>query len=260
MSKGKKLHDKKQKIVFDVQNSGIINENITWSNLKLKKPLELTAKTSNQKLLFKSIKENLITFAVGSAGSGKTLISVNRCLDEFIKGNYEKMIFTRPCIEANGENLGFLPGNLNEKIYPYMMPVFDFLGDYIDYKQIEMMIKEGYIQTLPLAYMRGCTFRNSFVIGDEFQNTKPEQVKMFLTRIGENCKIVITGDPRQSDIKGRNGLSHAIELLSDVNGIGIVEFNEDDILRHPMVAMIEKKYNGYSSNCNGNGSCNGNAS
>lgn len=189
-----------------------------------------------------------------------TLISVNRCLDEFIKGNYDKMIFTRPCIEANGENLGFLPGNLNEKIYPYMMPIFDFLGDYLDYKQIEMLIKENRIQTLPLAYMRGVTFRNAFVLADEFQNTKPEQMKMFLTRIGDGCKIVITGDPKQSDIKGKNGLSHAIELLSDVDGIGVVKFNEDDILRHPMVAIIEKKYNGYSSNCNGNGSCNGNVS
>jgi phosphate starvation-inducible PhoH-like protein len=248
MSKGKKLQDKKQKIVLDVRNPEIVNENISWSNLKLKKSIEITAKTQNQKLLLKSIRDNLITFAVGSAGSGKTLLSVNRCLDEFIKGNYDKMIFTRPCIEANGENLGFLPGNLNDKISPYMMPIFDFLGDYLEHKQIEMMIREGYIQTIPLAYMRGYTFRNSFVIGDEFQNTKPEQVKMFLTRIGENCKIVITGDPKQSDIKCKNGLSHAIELFADTDQIGIVEFNEDDILRHPMVALIEKKYNGYSSN------------
>jgi phosphate starvation-inducible protein PhoH and related proteins len=253
MSKSKKTLTKKQKLVLDVQNADMINENVAWTNLELKKPLSLTAKTEHQKLLFKSIEDNLITFAVGSAGSGKTMISVNRCLDEFVKGNYDKMIFTRPCIEANGENLGFLPGNLNDKISPYMMPIFDFLSDYLDYKQVESMIRAGYIQTLPLAYMRGCTFRNAFVIGDEFQNTKPEQVKMFLTRIGENCKIVITGDPKQSDIKGKNGLAHAIELFADTDQIGIVEFNEEDILRHPMVAIIEKKYNGYSSNGNGNG-------
>lgn len=252
MSKSKKAGDKKQKLVLELQNNDMLNETIPWGNLKLKKSLELTAKTPNQKSLLQSIDNNLITFAVGSAGSGKTLIAVNRCLHEFITGKYSKMIFTRPCIEANGENLGFLPGNLNDKIYPYMMPIFDFLGDYLDYKQIESMIREGYIQTLPLAYMRGITFRNSFVVGDEFQNTKPEQIKMFLTRIGENCKIVITGDPKQSDVKCKNGLSDAIERFADTNQIGIVEFNEEDVLRHPMVALIEKKYNGCFIH-NGNG-------
>ena len=159
-----------------------------------------------------------------------------------MEGKYDKMIFTRPCVEANGENLGFLPGDLNEKIHPYMFPIFDFLSDHLSLKQIEWHIKAGSIMTLPLAFQRGVTFCNSFVLLDEGQNTTPEQIRMFLTRIGKNCKVVITGDPLQTDIKNKNGLVDACERLEGIKDIGIVVMSKEDIMRNPIVAEIEERY------------------
>lgn len=204
--------------------------------------IHVTAKNDHQKELLRSIKDNVVTIVDGPAGSGKTMLSVISGLREFTLGHYSKMIFTRPCVEANGENLGFLPGDLNEKIHPYMYPIFDFLSEYLPSKQIEGMMKSEVIMTLPLAFQRGLTFRNSFVLLDEAQNTTPSQVRMFLTRIGENCKIVITGDPEQSDIKKKNGLVDACERLGGVKGLGIVHFTSEDIVRHPIVVEIEEKY------------------
>jgi phosphate starvation-inducible PhoH-like protein len=209
---------------------------------RTKTRITVTAKSENQKELLKSIKENLVTIVAGPPGSGKTMLAVVSGLREFIMGKYDKMIFTRPCVEANGENLGFLPGDLNEKIHPYMYPIFDFLSDYLSTKQIEGYIKSESIQTLPLAFQRGMTFRNAFVLLDEGQNTTPEQIRMFLTRIGANCKVVITGDPLQTDIKSKNGLVDACERLEGVNGLGIVTLSKEDIVRNPIVAEIESRY------------------
>ena len=217
-------------------------------NLKTKKPVVISAKTENQKKLLKSIKENIVTIVSGYPGSGKTLLAVVSGLREFMMGKYEKMIFTRPCVEANGESLGFLPGDLNEKIHPYMIPIFDFLSEYLTVQEIDYLVSSQKIITLPLAFQRGCTFKNSFVILDEGQNTKPDQIRMFLTRIGENCKIVITGDPYQSDIKGKNGLMDSITRLEGVNNLGIVYFGKEDILRNPIVAEIEERYEGLNHN------------
>ncbi len=207
-----------------------------------KQRLSVTAQSPNQKALLKSIKENLVTIVAGPPGSGKTMLSVVSGLREFIMGKYKKMIFTRPCVEAVGENLGFLPGDLHEKIHPYMYPIFDFLSDYLTPKQIEAYLKSEEITTLPLAFQRGMTFRNSFVLLDEAQNTRPEQIRMFLTRIGENCKVVITGDPLQSDIRDTNGLVDACERLKGVDNLGIIEFSKEDILRNPIVVDIEQRY------------------
>ncbi len=204
--------------------------------------IAVTAKGDNQKKLLKSIKENLVTIVAGPPGSGKTMLAVVSGLREFTMGKYDKMIFTRPCVEANGENLGFLPGDLNEKIHPYMFPIFDFLSDYLSTKQIEGYIKSEEIMTLPLAFQRGMTFRNAFVLLDEGQNTTPDQIRMFLTRIGENCKVVITGDPLQTDIKGTNGLVDACKRLEGVNDLGIVRFTNKDIVRNPIVVEIEERY------------------
>ena len=170
------------------------------------------------------------------------MLAVVSGLKEFVSGQYKKMIFTRPCVEANGENLGFLPGDLNEKISPYMYPIFDFLSDYLNAKQIEEYIKSEFITTLPLAFMRGVTFKDAFVILDEAQNTKPEQIRMFLTRIGDNCKVVLTGDPNQTDIGTKNGLVDACERLKGVSSLDIVKFTNDDIIRNPIVAEIEERY------------------
>jgi phosphate starvation-inducible protein PhoH and related proteins len=208
----------------------------------IKPKISITAKNDNQKLLLKSIKENLITIASGPAGTGKTLLSVVSGLRDFTRDKYKKIIFTRPCVEANGENLGFLPGNLNEKIHPYMYPIFSFLSDYLSHSQIEEYLKEEKIMTLPLAYMRGVTFTEAFVLLDESQNTTPEQVRMFLTRIGEKSKIVLTGDPFQSDVRGKNGLDDACERLCGVEDIGIIRLTKEDIVRSPMVAKIEDRY------------------
>jgi phosphate starvation-inducible PhoH-like protein len=206
------------------------------------KRISVTAKSENQKTLLKAIKDSTITIVSGPPGSGKTKLSVVSGLREFIMGRYDKMIFTRPCVEANNENLGFLPGDLNEKIHPYMYPIFDFLSDYMTDKQIEGFVKTEKIKTFPLAFMRGCTFRNSFVLLDEAQNTNPEQIRMFLTRIGENCKIVITGDPYQTDIRGKNGLVDACERLEGVLGLSVVRFTKEDIVRNPIVTAIEERY------------------
>ena len=209
-----------------------------------KKIVSLSAKTETQKDLFKSIKNNIITIATGPAGTGKTKVSVVCALELFLKCKYGKIIFTRPCIEADGENLGFLPGDLNEKISPYMIPIFDFLSDYMDKVQIEKLIEENKIMTLPLAFMRGVTFQNAFVLLDEAQNVTPKQMRMFLTRIGENTKVVMTGDPNQSDIKGTNGLVDIVTRLDNLSDIGIVHFGVEDIVRHEIVKVIEARYDG----------------
>lgn len=209
---------------------------------RLKKKISISAKTKNQRDLLKSIKSNLITIASGPPGTGKTLLSVVSALDAFFQCRYGKIIFTRPCIEAAGESIGFLPGDLNEKISPYMMPIMDYLSDYMDKNQIARMMNNEDIQTVPLAFMRGCSFRNAFVLLDEAQNTTPKQMKMFLTRIGENCKVVLTGDPNQSDISGLNGLTDMTTRLEGVSDIGIVNLYEEDIMRHDIVKLIEEKY------------------
>jgi len=225
---------------------GVKKKEIKSSTRGIAKPIakriSITAKSENQKKLLKSIKENLVTITAGPAGSGKTLLAVVSGLREFVMGNYDKMIFTRPCVEANGENLGFLPGDLNEKINPYMYPIFEFLADYLTQDQIEYYMKENLFQTLPLAYQRGCTFKNAVVILDEGQNTTPEQFRMFLTRIGDNCKVIITGDPTQNDIKGINGLVDACDRLTNVTNLNIVYLKREDIFRNPIVAEIEDAY------------------
>jgi len=208
-----------------------------------KKKISLTAKTENQKNLLKSICYNKITICYGPPGSGKTRISVLNGFRDFLKGRYSKLIFTRPCVEAEGERLGHLPGGLNEKISPYMIPIFDFLFEYCSVTDLEEYINNNKIMTLPLAYHRGVNFVDSFAVLDEAQNTTIGQMKMFLTRLDKNSKIIVNGDLGQSDIKERNGLVDAADRLKDINNIGIIQLNEDDIMRDPLIKEIECKYN-----------------
>jgi len=164
-------------------------------------------------------------------------------LKELLSGRYGQLIFTRPCKESMGEKLGSLPGDSDDKIAPYMMPLFEILRQYISQKEINNYINEGLIRTIPLAYYRGITFNNSFIVADEFQNTIPEQMRLFLTRFGKNSKIVITGDVRQSDLGCENGMADAMNRLQGIKGIAFNELSEKSIVRHPIIGDIEARYN-----------------
>ena len=207
-----------------------------------RKDIVLSARNEAQKDLIKAIKDYPITFVVGPAGCGKSHIPSVFALQQLLKGNYRKIIFTRPCVEAYGENLGFLPGDYNDKIAPYMMPIFDILEQVLPKPEIDRLFKDGLIQTIPLAFQRGITFQNSFVLADEFQNTIPAQMRMFLTRMGDNCKMVITGDLSQNDIQGKNGLEDAIQRFDNIEQIKIIKMEHKDIVRNPLVEIIDKKY------------------
>jgi len=201
------------------------------------------ALTEEQKKVFQSMKDNTVTFITGPAGCGKTFISVSQALHDYSKNKYKKIIMTRPAVEAHGEHLGFLPGDACDKLAPYMMPIMDVMESYLEENFINTMIKKNELITIPLAFQRGLTFKDAFVIFDEAQNTTRDQMRMFLTRIGENCKVVVSGDLRQKDRQGGiNGLHHATKILKGVNNIGIVELTEKSIVRSDLVADIESKY------------------
>lgn len=207
-----------------------------------KKGIVLTALTPGQKEAIKAIKDNDVTILTGPAGSGKSHIATIYGLSEVLKENYRNLMLTRPCIEAYGEELGFLPGTFNQKIAPYMIPIFDIIYEYIDVKVVEKMVSDMKIITLPLAFQRGVSFNNSFVVFDEAQNAIPNQFRMFLTRIGNNSKVVITGDPNQSDRSENNGLIDACERLEGVKNLKVVRLTEEDVVRNPIVVEIDKRY------------------
>lgn len=210
--------------------------------------LRLTALNDQQKAALKTIHENQITLIHGPAGTGKTHLAVGYGIMDFMHGKYESLIFTRPCVEAYGEDLGYLPGDQNQKLAPYMMPIMDILNMFMFPEEVEDAIANKRIRTIPIAFQRGLTFRNAFVVADEFQNTVPKQMRLFLTRIGTGSKVVVTGDLRQSDIQGVNGLEDAIKRLQGVEGIGIVEMTDSCIVRDPIVARIEARYTSNEGN------------
>ena len=205
------------------------------------KPIK--CKTVGQKKYVDLMKKRTITFGVGPAGTGKTYLAVAIAVNEFKAKKVEKIILTRPAVEA-GEKLGFLPGDLQEKVNPYLRPLYDALQEMFGADTFAKMLERGTIEIAPLAYMRGRTLSNAYVILDEAQNTTKEQIKMFLTRLGENSKMVITGDLTQIDLpKGlTSGLKHAIKILKDIDDIGIIKLNERDVVRHPLVQKIVKAY------------------
>ena len=204
----------------------------------------VTALGQEQKTALRAIHDNTITFIHGPAGSGKTWLAVAYGVRELLKDKYERLVLTRPCVEAMGEKLGFLPGDSDDKIAPYMIPVFDILSRRLSMKEINKLQNEGRITTLPLAFHRGVTFTNAYVVGDEFQNTLVQQMRMFLTRIGSGSKMVITGDVTQSDVNhGKiDGLSDAIKRFKDVEDIGVVGLTSASIVRHKIIKVIEEKY------------------
>jgi len=201
-----------------------------------------TAKNLEQKEVLRSFASNQVTVIYGPPGTGKTLMATLWGLNEFLAGRYDKLIFTRPAVEAYGERLGYLPGDADEKIAPYMLPIVSFILDKIDSKFLDNLIKEKRIMTIPLAYMRGMTFSNSFVLLDEAQNCVPQQLRLFLTRLGENSKAVVTGDVNQSDLGINNGLTDIINRLGDIEGLGIHKLTTESVFRSEIVKKIENRY------------------
>lgn len=200
-------------------------------------------KTPNQRRLVDAIHKNDLVFALGPAGTGKTYISVAMAVRALKNKEVRKIIITRPAVEA-GENLGFLPGDLKEKIDPYLRPIYDALNDMIPFERLRLFMERETIEIAPLAYMRGRTLNNAFILLDEAQNTTPMQMKMFLTRMGPESKMIVTGDGSQIDLppNQRSGLKEALMYLKDVQGIGIVELGARDVVRHKLVKDIIEAY------------------
>ncbi len=203
----------------------------------------IVPKTVHQKQYLTRIRNHDVSFGIGPAGTGKTYLAMAAALDAFQKGEAEKLVFTRPAVEA-GEALGFLPGDLQEKILPYLRPLYDALYDMVGVEETQRMMERQQIEIAPLAYMRGRTLSRSFVILDEAQNTTPEQMMMFLTRLGDDSKMVITGDITQVDLprSKKSGLKQAVQILAGVKGISIFAFDGADVVRHPLVQRIIKAY------------------
>jgi phosphate starvation-inducible PhoH-like protein len=200
-------------------------------------------KTFNQVKYLDAIEENPLTFGVGPAGTGKTYLAVAVAVKELKKGEVKKIILTRPVVEA-GESLGFLPGDLKEKVDPYLIPLYDALYEMLGLESTQTLIEKGIIEIAPLAYMRGRTLENAFIILDEAQNTTTSQMKMFLTRLGFGSKMIVTGDPSQVDLKHnvRSGLREALSILRNIEDIKIIEFERLDVVRHPLVQNILERY------------------
>jgi phosphate starvation-inducible PhoH-like protein len=200
-------------------------------------------KTANQKRYVDAIEEHTITFGIGPAGTGKTYLAMAKAVSALQAKKVNRIILTRPAVEA-GEHLGFLPGTLNEKIDPYLRPLFDALHDMIDIETIPRMMQSGIIEVAPLAYMRGRTLNDAFIILDEAQNTTPEQMKMFLTRLGFGSKMVITGDVTQIDLPNgqHSGLRVVRDILKDIDDIAFLELTAEDVVRHRLIGDIVKAY------------------
>ena len=216
--------------------------------IKLKK--SIIPRSEKQKEYVRALREKEIIISAGPAGTGKTFLAVAVGLTMLLE-KIERIILSRPAVEA-GERLGFLPGDMKEKVDPYLRPLYDSLYDLFHFEKIQRMIEIGDIEIAPLAFMRGRTLKNSFAILDEAQNATDTQIKMFLTRIGENSKIVVNGDPSQIDLpnKQASGLDRAKKLLSHLNEISVVDFDHTDVVRHPLVSKIVKAYSNSNDQVN----------
>ena len=203
------------------------------------------ARTKNQKTLVEEYYKNDLIFALGPAGTGKTYTAIALAVRALKNREVKKLILTRPAVEA-GERLGFLPGDLKDKLDPYLQPLYDALMDMIPPQKLKILMEDGTIQIAPLAYMRGRTLESAFVILDEAQNTSLGQLKMFLTRMGNNAKFIVTGDATQIDLpnKSDSGLAKGVAMLKGLKGISVINFNKEDIVRHPLVSKIVKVFEG----------------
>lgn len=219
--------------------SAIYNDCICLSS----KGKPIKPKTVGQQNYIEKIKKNTIVFGVGPAGTGKTFLAVAMAVTALKQKQISRIVLTRPAVEA-GEKLGFLPGDLHSKIDPYLRPLYDALGEMLGNESFQKHLEKGTIEIAPLAYMRGRTLDDAFIILDEAQNTTPEQMKMFLTRLGNNSKAIVTGDVTQIDLPyiKKSGLIEAIEILDDIDGISIFRFTHKDVVRHPLVQKIILAY------------------
>ena len=237
-----------KKDILSSVNKFMIDEKINNSERNIEYIIKTPKKSviprsEKQKKYVRSLKQSEVIISTGPAGTGKTFLAVAVALTMLLEKKIERIILSRPAVEA-GERLGFLPGDMREKVDPYLRPLYDSLYDLLDYEKIQKKIEVGDIEIAPLAFMRGRTLKNSFAILDEAQNATDTQIKMFLTRIGENSKIVINGDPTQIDLpnKSLSGLNRSKKLLGHLKEISIVDFDHKDVVRHPLVSKIVKAY------------------
>jgi phosphate starvation-inducible protein PhoH and related proteins len=216
---------------------------------KTRKGEEVRAKTLRQRQYVEALSKRDLIFCTGPAGTGKTFLAVVIAVQALLANQFEKLILTRPAVEA-GERLGFLPGDLQQKVNPYLRPLYDAINEFIDPEKVPSLMEKGVIEVAPLAYMRGRTLNNAFVIVDEAQNTTPSQMKMVLTRLGFNSRMVVTGDMTQTDLPNnqQSGLTLATHILKHVKGIAFCEFSQKDVVRHPLVQEIVAAYERHENN------------
>ena len=241
-SQSKELEEEDIKSIYHFEQSK--NSNVMDNDVTIKTPKKnIFARTERQKKYINSLFNSNIIFSLGPAGTGKTFLAVAVAVNKLISGQVNKIILSRPAVEA-GENLGFLPGDLKEKIDPYLIPLYDSLSELVGYEKMKKKIDDGIVEIAPLAFMRGRTLKDSFVILDEAQNATDTQIKMFLTRLGKNTTMVVNGDPSQIDLPASksSGLLKSINILDNIEEIKITRFDSNDVQRHPLVSKIIDAY------------------